>query len=95
VSQAPRQARSWLNSSPPPSLAMSPMDFSLMASDLRGASQAWLRAAVSCSRDARDYSSSAWTSERQARTIIHGGLGKRRKTGPRFNTHSEAAPTST
>jgi hypothetical protein len=35
-----------------PSLAMSPMAFSLMASDLRRAPRAWLRAAVSCSRDA-------------------------------------------
>jgi hypothetical protein len=37
-------------------LAMSPMAFSLMASDLRRASWAWLRAAASCSWDARDYS---------------------------------------
>jgi hypothetical protein len=48
-----------------PSLAMSPMAFSLMASDLCQASRAWLRAAVSCSRDTRDRSSSAWTSEEQ------------------------------
>jgi hypothetical protein len=32
-----------------PSLVMSPMAFSLMASDFRRASQAWLRAAASCS----------------------------------------------
>jgi hypothetical protein len=45
----------------PSELAMSPM-----ASDLRRASRAWLRAATSCSRDARDCSSSSWTSEEQA-----------------------------
>jgi hypothetical protein len=47
-----------------PSLAMSLMTFSLMASDLRRVSRAWLRATASYSRDARDYSSSVWTSER-------------------------------
>jgi hypothetical protein len=50
------------------SLSMSPVAFSLMASDLRRASWAWLRAAASCSRDIRDCSSSAWTSEEQAGT---------------------------
>jgi hypothetical protein len=73
---------------------MSLMAFLLMASDLRRASRAWLRAAASCFRDARDCSSSAWTSERQARMRSHGGLEKKKKrrTGPRFNTHSGAAP---
>jgi hypothetical protein len=56
-----------------PSLAMSPMAFSLMASDLHLASQAWLRAVASCSRDARNCSSSAWTYEGQARTRSHRG----------------------
>jgi hypothetical protein len=55
-----RLRRSWTsNTSSPamaelialPSLAMAPMVFSLMASDLHRASQAWLRAAASCSRD--------------------------------------------
>jgi hypothetical protein len=41
-----------------PSLAISLIAFSLMASDLHRASRAWLRAAASCSRDTRDYSSS-------------------------------------
>jgi hypothetical protein len=76
-----------------PSLAMSPVAFSLMASDLRRASQAWFRAAASYSQDARDYSSSAWTSERQTKTRSYGGLEKKKK-GPRFDTHSGAAPTS-
>jgi hypothetical protein len=39
-----------------PSLAISPIAFSLMASDLRPTSRAWLKAATSCSRDARDCS---------------------------------------
>jgi predicted LPLAT superfamily acyltransferase len=41
-----------------PSLAISPMAFSLMASNLRRASRAWLRAVASYSRNARDCSSS-------------------------------------
>jgi hypothetical protein len=41
-----------------PSLVMSPIAFSAMASDLRWASRAWLRAAASCSRDERTCSSS-------------------------------------
>jgi hypothetical protein len=79
-----------------PSLATFPMAFSVMASDLRRASRTWLRAAVSYSRDARDYSSSAWISEEQAKTWSHGGLEKKkknRKTKPKFNTYSGAAPT--
>jgi hypothetical protein len=69
-------------------------ELSMDASDLCWASWAWLRAAASYSRDARDCSSSAWTSERQARTRSHGGPEKKRKTGPRFNTHSGAASTN-
>jgi hypothetical protein len=78
-------------------LAMSSMAFSVMASDLRRASWAWFKAATSYSRDARDYSSSAWTSEEQARTRSHGGLvrkKKNRKATPKFNTYSGPAPTS-
>jgi hypothetical protein len=70
------------------------MAFSLMASDLHWASWAWLRAAASCSRDARDCSSSVRTSEKPTRTRSHDGLAKKKKTEPRFDTHSEAAPTS-
>jgi hypothetical protein len=63
-----------------PSLAMSPMAFSTMASNLHRALRAWFREDASCSRDARDCSSSAWTSEEQARTRSHGGLeGKKKK----------------
>jgi hypothetical protein len=80
-----------------PSLAMSPMAFSAMASDLRRASLAWFRVDASCSRDARDCSSSAWTSEEQARTRSHGGLDgkkkKNRKTTPKFKTYFGATPT--
>jgi hypothetical protein len=43
-----------------PSLATSPIAFSLIASNLRKVSRSWLRAA-SCSRDARACSSLAWT----------------------------------
>jgi hypothetical protein len=80
-----------------PSLALSPMAFSAMASVLHRASRAWFRAAVPCSRDARDCSSSAWTSEEQARTKSHRGLErkkKNKKTTLKFNTYSGAAPTS-
>jgi hypothetical protein len=48
-----------------PSLAMSPMAFWLMASDLRWASRAWLRTATSCSRDACNCSSSVLVSEKR------------------------------
>jgi hypothetical protein len=66
-----------------------------VASDLRQASRAWLRATASWSQDAGDCSSSAWTSEGQARMRSHDELEKeKRKTGPRFNTHSEAGPMS-
>jgi hypothetical protein len=44
-----------------PSLATSPNAFSLIAYDLCRASRVWLRAAASCSRDARACSSSSWT----------------------------------
>jgi hypothetical protein len=75
---------------------MSPMAFSAMASDLRRASQAWLRAAASCSRVVRDCSSSVWTSEEQARARSHGGLEEKKtnkKTTSKFDAYSEAALT--
>jgi hypothetical protein len=75
VDQATHQARPWPNSSPS-------RDWRC----LRWPSRSWLltcagccgrlRAAASYSQDARDCSSSAWTSEGQARTRSHGGLGK-------------------
>jgi hypothetical protein len=75
-----------------PSLAMSLMAFSLMASDLRLASRAWLRAVASCSRDARDRSSSAWTFEEQAGTRSQERQKKKKgRTTPKFTTHSGAA----
>jgi hypothetical protein len=80
-----------------PSLAMSPMAFSAMASDLRRASRAWFRAVVSCSQDARDYSNSVWTSEEQVKTRSHGGLERKKKnreTTPKLDTYSGAASTS-
>jgi hypothetical protein len=46
-----------------PSLAMSSMTFWLMASDLRWASRAWVKAAASYSRAICDCSSSVLTSE--------------------------------
>jgi hypothetical protein len=80
-----------------PSLAMSSTAFSVMASDLHRASRAWFRADASCSRDAQDCSSSAWTSKEQAETRSHGELeGKKKdnKITPKFDTYSGAAPTS-
>jgi hypothetical protein len=80
-----------------PSLAMSPMAFSAMASNLCRASRAWFREAVSCSRDAQDCSCSVWTFEEQAKTRSHRGLKKKKKNReatPKFDTYSGAAPTS-
>jgi hypothetical protein len=80
-----------------PSLAMSLMAFSAMASDLRRASRAWFRADASCSRDDRDCSSSVWTSEEQAKTRSHRGLERKKKNReitPKFEMYSGAARTS-
>jgi hypothetical protein len=67
------------------------MAFSLMASDLRRASRAWLRAAASRSRDARDCSSSAWSFEGQTKTRSHRVLEKQKgRTRLRLSMHSGA-----
>jgi hypothetical protein len=77
-----------------PSLAMSPMAFWLMASDLRWASRAWLRTAASCSQDACNCSSLVLVSEKRTGTRSYGGFAEKGKTESKPYTHSEAASTS-